>query len=96
MTDRLGVALLHRRFEQHKQELYSVDFLVNGVSLLSATKACQARIGSEAATNLSLSADRNHRLVGALAIDVPELLEVRPVEIIELLADIDERGLELI
>jgi hypothetical protein len=41
MTDRLDVALLHRHFEQHKQELYSVDFLVNGVSLLSATKARQ-------------------------------------------------------
>jgi hypothetical protein len=41
MTDRLDVALLHRHFEPRKQELYSVDFLVNGVSLLSATKAEQ-------------------------------------------------------
>jgi hypothetical protein len=45
---------------------------------------------------LSLAADRNHRLVGPLAIDVPELLEVRSVKIIELLTGIDEHGLELI
>src|SRR5207253_8440966 len=41
MTDRLDGALLHRHFGQHKQVLHSVDFLVNGVSLLSATKAGQ-------------------------------------------------------
>src|SRR5712692_3825423 len=46
--------------------------------------------------HLSLSADRNHRLVGPLAIDVPELLEVRTVEIIELLAGIGERSVERI
>src|SRR5260370_30179274 len=45
---------------------------------------------------LSLSADRDHRLVGSPAVDVPELLEIGPVEIGELLPDIGERGHELI
>src|SRR5437764_6231115 len=43
---------------------------------------------------LSLAADRNYRLVGPLAVDVPEVLEVRPVEIGELLAGIGECGRE--
>src|SRR5712691_1357935 len=45
---------------------------------------------------LSLSADRHHRFVGSSAVDVPELLEIGPVEIGELLPDIGERGHELI
>src|SRR5262245_37743778 len=45
---------------------------------------------------LSLPADRDHRFVGSPAVDVPELLEIRPVEIGELLPGIGERGLELI
>src|SRR5207249_8446659 len=45
---------------------------------------------------LALAADGNHRLVGAPAIDVPELLEVRPVEVSELQPNIDERGFELL
>src|SRR5262249_58283721 len=45
---------------------------------------------------LALPADRNHRFVGSPAIDVPELLEIRPVEIGELLPGVGERGLELI
>ena len=44
----------------------------------------------------ALSADRNHRLVGPLAVHVPEFLEVRPVEIVEVLANIGERSLELL
>src|SRR5262249_10093369 len=45
---------------------------------------------------LSLPPDRDHRFVGSPAVDVPELLEIRPVEIGELLTGIGERGLELI
>src|SRR5262249_46481275 len=45
---------------------------------------------------LSLPADRDHRFVGSPAVDVPEFLEIRPVEIGELLTGIGERGLELI
>ena len=41
---------------------------------------------------LSLSANRHHRLVGSPAIDVPELLEIRTVEISELLTGVGERG----
>ena len=44
--------------------------------------------------DLSLPADSNHRLVGALAIDVPELLKVGSIEIGKLLTGIGERGLE--
>jgi hypothetical protein len=39
MIDRLDVALLHRRFDQHPRDLYSIDFLVNDTSLCSATRA---------------------------------------------------------
>src|SRR6185436_12967335 len=54
--------------------------------------------GSRHATReqLSLLADQDHRFVGALAVEVPELLEVGPVEIGKVLADIDQCGLELI
>src|SRR5215471_21490287 len=45
---------------------------------------------------LSLPADRDHRFVGSLAVDVPEFLEIRPVEVGELLTGVGERGLELI
>src|SRR5215475_9699730 len=45
---------------------------------------------------LALLADRNHRLVGSLAVDVPELLEIGPVKVGQLLADIGQRRLELI
>src|SRR5690606_36182408 len=43
---------------------------------------------------LALLADRDHRLVGALAVRVPELLEVWPVEICRLLTGLAQRGLE--
>src|SRR5262245_32557956 len=45
---------------------------------------------------LSLPADRYHRLVGSPAVDVPEFLEIRTVEISELLTGVGERGVELI
>src|SRR5215831_941987 len=49
-----------------------------------------------AARKLSLPADRNHRLVGSLAVEVPEFLEIRPVEVSRLLTGIDESGFELL
>jgi hypothetical protein len=41
MTDTLDVAMLHRPPRQQEQSLLSIDFLVNGLSLFSATKAEQ-------------------------------------------------------
>src|SRR5258707_12166680 len=60
------------------------------------TSARQCRGLKSTRRELSLSADRDHRLVGSPAVDVPELLEIGPVEIGELLPDIGERGHELI
>src|SRR5262249_26172929 len=40
--------------------------------------------------------DRIDGVVGALAVDVPEFLEIRTVEVIEFLARVCERGLELV
>src|SRR5436190_13851400 len=43
---------------------------------------------------LSLPSDPNHRLVGSLAINVPEFLELRPIKICEFLTGIGERGMK--
>src|SRR6516162_5020457 len=45
---------------------------------------------------LSLPPDRDHRFVGAPAVDAPELLELRSVEIIELQTGIADGGPELV
>src|SRR5215218_9146351 len=47
-------------------------------------------------TSLPLAADCDHGLVAALAVDVPELLKLRTVQIRELLAGVGERRFELI
>src|SRR6266436_5210840 len=60
------------------------------------TSARQCRGLESTRRELALPADRDHRFVGSLAVDVPELLEIGPVEIGELLPDIGERGHELI
>src|SRR5260370_35866203 len=60
------------------------------------TSARQCRGLESTRRELSLSADRDHRLVGSPAVDVPELLEIGPVELGELLPDIGERGHEMI
>src|SRR5204862_8259178 len=49
-----------------------------------------------AATGLPLAADEDDGLVGPLAVYVPEFLEVRLVEIGELLAGVGKRGRELL
>src|SRR5258708_38226191 len=59
------------------------------------TSARQCRGLESTRRELSLSADRDHRFIGSPAVDVPELLEIGPVEIGELLPDIGEGGHEL-
>src|ERR1700719_1651196 len=60
------------------------------------TSARQCRGLESTRRELALPADQDHRFVGSPAVDVPELLEIGPVEIGELLPDISERGHELI
>src|ERR1700754_1652081 len=55
-----------------------------------------SRVSWGAARLSSLPSDRDHRLVRPLAVDVPEFLEVRAVEVVEFLPGVGQGGLELL
>src|SRR5262249_15733342 len=54
----------------------------------------QFAVSSAFGRELSLRSDPSPRLVGSLAVNVPELLEIRSIKICEFLTGIGERGVE--
>lgn len=67
MSDTLSLSVLHRPGASHKHERHSVDFLVNGISLFTATKASQLDFCGRFSSDLTV--EQNNEIKRIFSLD---------------------------